>query len=1049
MEADSASNLESELLSHTSWLSALARSLVADVATAEDLVQETWLAALRRPPREHGNLRAWLGRVLKNAAFQRARFEGRRARREREVADAPPLATPDELAAKLDTQRRLAALVTELDEPYRSTLLRRFYEGHASAEIARRTDVPAGTVRWRLSKALEQLRERLDADHDGDRRAWCAALVTLIRGPEATTVAPSAPAGSSSLTLLHGALGVKLLMIMAGGVALVLLVTAGVAGWPFIGASTGEYVIPSAPAEVSFRELTPPPATEIEGERTAVTVEETERTTPETAAATTSDTVTNQVHARILDDTGSPLAGAELRHVDRRWRPGTKTTTSGPDGRALLATSAAARRLGDDESLELLVSKSGYESAYRTALWHVGEDVHLGDVRLGSGGAIHGRVVDGAGAPLEGAWVKLTNELPDPRSIDRQRRSERDWTGENGLPATYTDAAGEFSLAGVPVGFARMCAGADEYLASWSAPIEVRAGSESYGIELVLEERDPRDWIAGIVVDPEGNPVPGADVHYEHRSFLSKGGGSTSVDRDGRFEIDVRDRAEYDLCARDDLNRWGDAVLEDVEPGSHDIVLQLTEPITTRLFVTSSDERFETFDVSVRAPDHGDTYEWVSDLVPSEEGLELHVPRAEFVVEVFAEAHEIAVLGPYEGEDVPAELRASLVSLPGVRGVVRAAGAKVAGARVELYELADDRIEHNDFPVTVDPSSRARGRSDEDGRFDLTLRREGTFLLRAEADGFAATELGPFTIDPEVGLFDLEVELDTGGAIEGFVLAPAGSEPAGTIVAINRGDAHARTLRVGADGRFRFELLTPGVYEVQVTDEEINPNGYHTSTNSHKSPHVIEGDCVVSTGRTTWYDLDLGGGEEACVVNGSLRLDGGAPGPWKVTLLPSGATRWNTGDHPSTTLGLDGRFTLRTRKPGAYDLLFAAPGDEGEVTRLMAPIELDRGERDFSLDLTTGTVTIENVDPWPGNDDEPSVRRLHFLVWERDGVRAIVPIGGDETRRCTVPQVPAGHLRVCRLGLAELSQPEPDPSRWPTVATVELPAGERVTVRLP
>ena len=155
------------------------------------------------------------------------------------------------------------------------------------------------------------------------------------------------------------------------------------------------------------------------------------------------------------------------------------------------------------------------------------------------------------------------------------------------------------------------------------------------------------------------------------------------------------------------------------------------------------------------------------------------------------------------------------------------------------------------------------------------------------------------------------------------------------------------------------------------------------------------------------------------------------------------------GDHPSTTLGPDGEFSLRSREPGAYDLLFAAPGDEGEVTRLMAPIELEQGERDFSLALATGTVVIENAEPWPGGDESPASLRLHFLVWERDGVRALIPVGGDEARRCELPQVPAGHLRVCRLGPTELLQPEPDLSRWPTLTTLELPAGERVTVRLP
>ena len=46
----------------------------------------------------------------------------------------------------------------ELDEPYRTTLLLRYGEMLSSVEIARRQQVPAGTVRWRLKSAVDRLR---------------------------------------------------------------------------------------------------------------------------------------------------------------------------------------------------------------------------------------------------------------------------------------------------------------------------------------------------------------------------------------------------------------------------------------------------------------------------------------------------------------------------------------------------------------------------------------------------------------------------------------------------------------------------------------------------------------------------------------------------------------------------------------------------------------------------------------------------------------------------------------------------------------------------
>ena len=53
--------------------------------------------------------------------------------------------------------------VLELDEPFRSTLLLRYVEGRSAADIARRQGVPAGTVRWRLKAALDDVRARFGA----------------------------------------------------------------------------------------------------------------------------------------------------------------------------------------------------------------------------------------------------------------------------------------------------------------------------------------------------------------------------------------------------------------------------------------------------------------------------------------------------------------------------------------------------------------------------------------------------------------------------------------------------------------------------------------------------------------------------------------------------------------------------------------------------------------------------------------------------------------------------------------------------------------------
>ena len=58
--------------------------------------------------------------------------------------------------------QRLSAALVELDEPFRSTVIRRYLDGMSAAQIARESGVPAGTVRWRLKTGLERLRRALD-----------------------------------------------------------------------------------------------------------------------------------------------------------------------------------------------------------------------------------------------------------------------------------------------------------------------------------------------------------------------------------------------------------------------------------------------------------------------------------------------------------------------------------------------------------------------------------------------------------------------------------------------------------------------------------------------------------------------------------------------------------------------------------------------------------------------------------------------------------------------------------------------------------------------
>src|SRR5262245_31499031 len=91
-----------KLLDDDRWIRRLAQRLVADPAAAEDLVQETWVAAVGARGAALANAeRPWLGRILRNSWKDLLRSASRRARRERAAAREEATPPADELVAEL------------------------------------------------------------------------------------------------------------------------------------------------------------------------------------------------------------------------------------------------------------------------------------------------------------------------------------------------------------------------------------------------------------------------------------------------------------------------------------------------------------------------------------------------------------------------------------------------------------------------------------------------------------------------------------------------------------------------------------------------------------------------------------------------------------------------------------------------------------------------------------------------------------------------------------------------------------------------------------
>ncbi len=196
------------LLAQTAWVRRLALSLARDEASADDLVQETFVAALRRPPQdidEDAGLRAWFATVVRNFAFRQGRETQRRTQRER-LRSAAESSDAEERARELEELRtELFEHVVALPEESREVVLLHFFEELDSAEIARRLDVPDSTIRNRLRRALAELRERLERKHGSDWRNLCL-FVLPSTGAKVAAGSGAAVAAAGGLWLSGGAL---------------------------------------------------------------------------------------------------------------------------------------------------------------------------------------------------------------------------------------------------------------------------------------------------------------------------------------------------------------------------------------------------------------------------------------------------------------------------------------------------------------------------------------------------------------------------------------------------------------------------------------------------------------------------------------------------------------------------------------------------------------------------------------------------------------------------------------------------------------------------
>lgn len=143
-----------------------ARALTRDAETADDLVQDTLVRALRSEHLFHGGeVRSWLYTILTNLNRNRLRSLARRPTLT-PIEDHDAAAATGPEAGGRDIERALAMLVDE----QRTALLLVVLEGLTYREVAEIQGVPIGTVMSRLARARTQIKSYLDGERPTLRR---------------------------------------------------------------------------------------------------------------------------------------------------------------------------------------------------------------------------------------------------------------------------------------------------------------------------------------------------------------------------------------------------------------------------------------------------------------------------------------------------------------------------------------------------------------------------------------------------------------------------------------------------------------------------------------------------------------------------------------------------------------------------------------------------------------------------------------------------------------------------------------------------------------
>jgi protocatechuate 3,4-dioxygenase beta subunit len=660
------------------------------------------------------------------------------------------------------------------------------------------------------------------------------------------------------------------------------------------------------------------------------------------------------IRGRVRDREGSGIAGATVDATLREsGAPSEREAVSEEDGKFLVGGLGAGR-------YDVSAAASGYATAYATATAG-GEAL---DLRLEPGGQIAGRVVDADGAPVEAAQVSA-EDASEPRGPGRFFGGRAD------------EGDGRFVLRDVAAGTYSLAVRAGTRGEASMSGVRVAAGRTTDVGPITLGRGG---IVQGVVVDAEGNGIPGATVNAERDANRRRGQVETQTSSTGLFELQGVPVGPAYVTARHPAYASRPPVATTVDPDKEPVPVRIVLARGGRLegrALFRDGRAFAGGRVSVYAIEaRGAGMRWETAAI---------APDGSFVMDHVSPGRTMAALMAFtpaspmvtggggniltsvasrevevrEGETATVDLSVHDVV---VAGHVSRGGQPEPGVLVSVMSVQGASVMTWVGPtaaraVAPGPPPLAATTRD-DGGYELLVFTPGR--AHVEMQGSGQSHPGREVEIPDVDRFELDLEIG-GATVSGIVVDRDGGSPvpeASVGLTTKEGDGRGGSSETGPDGRFTI-AAEPGEYQLGARARDRRPASQ-----------------ALSVGPSGVADLRIEM-DRGLEIRGRLLDATGRPAPGFLVLVTAADAEGS--GHANS--GPDGSFGIGGLAPKAYALVGGS-----ELAGFAFRPGVTAGGEPLALTLRpAGRIAVRVVDPaGPVRDAYPRVETI-------DGVRVRMP----------------------------------------------------------